>query len=545
MISVQNKTALYVRTLFVLCCFLLVPTSLLAQSAKKDRIDSLINLITKAKEDTAKVILLCSLAQKYPDYDPNKGLLVSKQAIDLAEKLHFDKGIAISNLCAGLNEVSRTEYASAQKYYQRTLEIAGENNFRTVEGLALKDLGICYYEQNNTPESLNSFFKSLHVAEEIHNRKEIFVILEYIGHAYEAQKIYDKAILYFQRSFDSAIAVGENNTRSTAKSLLNIGQVYQESSKAREAGDCYAKALVAFEELHDANGIAFCKAGLGSVYAELHKYGESLKNSHEALKFYISCSDRINTASTLGNIGKLYISLIRDTTGTMIPDSLSNRNKNLDSAFFYLNKSMELSSELTYLEGLVNNYNELSIAWELKGNFKESLKSYRAYIILRDSIYSADNNLKITNLEINREIELKDKQLQLKKLELAKKRNENLFFIFGIFLLLIVTVILYFNFNTQKKLNATISKLVDEQEKTIEARTEALTQSNKKLVDLIQFNVHNLREPITRIMGLLMMRKDVGKEEFFDTCLPMLEQSVNDLDNTLKEVVNTSEQTTK
>ncbi len=45
------------------------------------------------------------------------------------------------------------------------------------------------------------------------------------------------------------------------------------------------------------------------------------------------------------------------------------------------------------------------------------------------SIYSADNNVKITNLEINKAVDLKDRELKIKKLELLKKRNENILLI--------------------------------------------------------------------------------------------------------------------
>ena len=542
MTSVQNKNIFYLWT-FVLTCCLFLPLLLPAQSVRKAKIDSVINILNTAKEDTDKVMLLCSLAQRYPDYDPNKGIEVARQAIALSEKLQFERGIAFSNICAGLNEISRTEYASAQKYFRAGLEKAREMNDAALEETALKNTGVCYYEQNNIPESLNSFFQSLHIAEERHSRKEIFYLLEQIGRAYEAQKLFDKALQYYKRSYDSAVAAGENIARG--KNLMNIGQVYQQLFRNNEALACFKDAYAVFQQFNDVNGMAFCNAGMGASYNELHQYREALDRSREALAFYTKYSDRINIASTLGIIGKTYLYISRDTFGTVIPADPCDKKKALDSSFYYLNRSLRLCDELSYLEGLCNNYHDISIAWEQKGNNSEALNTYKQYINIRDSIYSADNNIKITNLEINREMEIKDKQLQLKRLELAKKRNENFFFISGIVLLLIVSIILFFNFNTQKKLNATISKLVDEQEKTIALRTEALTQSNEKLVDLIQFNAHNLREPITRIMGLLMMHKDVSHEEFFDTCIPMMEETITGLDNTLKEVIMTSEQTKK
>ncbi len=85
--------------------------------------------------------------------------------------------------------------------------------------------------------------------------------------------------------------------------------------------------------------------------------------------------------------------------------------------------------------------------------------------------------------------------------------------------------------------NKIISTLISTQEKIIEDRTRALTQSNADLLDLVQFNSHNIREPLTRIIGLMRLRALTTGEEFFDEYWPLLETSVGDLDNTVKQVI--------
>ena len=89
--------------------------------------------------------------------------------------------------------------------------------------------------------------------------------------------------------------------------------------------------------------------------------------------------------------------------------------------------------------------------------------------------------------------------------------------------------------------NATISELVKGQEKIIEERTHELTQLNKHLIDIIQFNSHNIREPLTRIMGLMQLKSLMSDEEFFRSCWPMMITSVHDLDERLREVIRKTE----
>ena len=89
-----------------------------------------------------------------------------------------------------------------------------------------------------------------------------------------------------------------------------------------------------------------------------------------------------------------------------------------------------------------------------------------------------------------------------------------------------------------------IEDLVSEQEKTIEQRTRELADANtnllhvnKKLVELIQYNSHNIREPLTRIMGAIIVSEYITQDEFMNDILPPMKNAVQDLDNSLKNVI--------
>lgn len=56
---------------------------------------------------------------------------------------------------------------------------------------------------------------------------------------------------------------------------------------------------------------------------------------------------------------------------------------------------------------------------------------------LQDSIFSTESKLKVTRLESQRELQLKDKQIEIDRLAVAKKRNERVLFGTGFLLLLI------------------------------------------------------------------------------------------------------------
>jgi hypothetical protein len=82
-----------------------------------------------------------------------------------------------------------------------------------------------------------------------------------------------------------------------------------------------------------------------------------------------------------------------------------------------------------------------------------------------------------------------------------------------------------------------IEQLVSEQEQIIVRRTQELAEANKKLVQLVQYNAHSLREPLTRLMGAMMIAEYMERDEFFDEIWPPMGKAVNDLDKRILEVI--------
>ncbi|RYD56448.1 MAG: hypothetical protein EOP56_12180 [Sphingobacteriales bacterium] len=82
-----------------------------------------------------------------------------------------------------------------------------------------------------------------------------------------------------------------------------------------------------------------------------------------------------------------------------------------------------------------------------------------------------------------------------------------------------------------------ITRLVSEQELIIQQRTEQLQLRNDQLSEIGQFNAHNIREPLTRIFGLLELSKISSQDETTNDLLPLLYKSSTDLDEAVKNVI--------
>lgn len=510
------------------------------QNRIKYRIDSM-NKVLEAQSGQPAARTMLKMAELFVSYDPAKGVAICERAMATAQMADWNEGYILALLYKGLNELSATQYDSARFYYNEGLNKAVEAGEKTLQLTAYKHLGNLEMALNNNPAALENFFAALKLAGELRNTKSAAEVMGLVGEIYETQRSFAKALEYYKRAYDSSIAAGDR--KSIAKNLLNIGQIYRLTDRDELSIGQFEKAKAIFSEINDASGVNVATAYLGAAYAESRQYEKGLAMDNEALAFYNTYSDLMNIATVKATIANTYLRILKDTAAGNLADSLKDRKRLLDKAFVHLFSALEISRQISNTEGVATANEYLSMAWELKGDSRKALEAYHTFVTLRDSLYSADNNSKISNLEVNMAVDVKNKELEIKKLQLEKKNNQYVFFLACSLLLLVVTFILFRNNRTQRHLNETISKLVDEQERIIAQRTEDLVVTNNKLRALIDFTVHNLREPLTRIMGLLMLRKDVGNEEFLEICVPMMEESVNELDDTLKEVVKSTEKT--
>jgi adenylate cyclase len=199
---------------------------------------------------------------------------------------------------------------------------------------------------------------------------------------------------------------------------------------------------------------------IGNVYQAQRDFAKALEYYFNTLKAFDSLGDKYGVAVGYGNIGETYLIIARDTTGMIKPGELipAGKTANLHKSVEYLNKAITLFKEIGVLDAIISYSKGLSEAYLLSGDYKGAFESYKQYATLNDSVNSNANKIKITNLESARELGLKEKQIEIDKLAIVKKRNERVFFIAGIMILLLVIVIILRNYYTQAKTNELLSK---------------------------------------------------------------------------------------
>lgn len=178
----------------------------------------------------------------------------------------------------------------------------------------------------------------------------------------------------------------------------------------------------------------------------------------------------------------------------------------------------ELKKNLFDAQGVQNaQLNPLLWGWHFQYNELNVCTS----ILADDSKQFVNGDIEILHLLVDTVI-TKFKELQFKK-ELECK-NQNL----KEALLLI------------EKKNIEINQIVDNQKTIIAARTKEIRGKNNKLLEISKMNAHDVREPLSRILGLVELAGHLSPEELQNDVLGFLKESAQDLDHTLKEIIEMS-----
>lgn len=91
--------------------------------------------------------------------------------------------------------------------------------------------------------------------------------------------------------------------------------------------------------------------------------------------------------------------------------------------------------------------------------------------------------------------------------------------------------------NVIKDQNEKIQDIVRNQKVIIKNRTSEILEKNKKLLHISALNSHNIREPLSRIQGLISLFPHFSNEEIRTELIPKIETSAEEMDVVLQEVI--------
>jgi len=454
-------------------CILLVLLGLhfSASAQRKEgqaRMDSLVSEVPMMKEDTIKVMLLDYISSGYSGINSDEGLKWAEQQLILSRKIGWPRG----------------------------------------ESMAFNNMGIHWQAKGLFARSLEFYFKSLRILEQQGNKYSIAVVTSNIGLLYQKQKEYEKSLQWNFEALEFAKAI--NDTELLKSITTNIGMVYQVQDKYDKALQYHLMSLHFAEAIHDGD-ISSQYLDIGAIYQSLKQYPAALAYTFKALKIAREQGYTYLVAAALGNAGENYFLI---ATGDSEPkaDSIvpSGRKANMAKAIEYLSNSLKLCREMQMTDAIAEFMPYLSGALAAQGDYKGALAAYKEYVAAKDSVFNTANAEHIANLETRRALQLKDKDIEIARLAIAKKRNERAFFIAGIAFLLVIMGIIIYNFRRHERSRRHIKALQDHKisllDEAVKRRTEQLGSMRQTIATDFHDQTGNMLAAITRQAATLELK---------------------------------------
>ncbi len=439
--------------------------------AQKQRLfDSLIRAAVSAQTDTIRAKLLNSIANRYEEINLDSAIHYALKSLAVAEKADWNKGKAIAFNTLGVCEVFKANYAKGTEYWNRGLKIYQEMNDKKGMLIIIGNFGNLYVFQADYARALEQNFLALKYAEETGDKMSIAINYGNIASAYEYLDEHDKAIKYNLMALKGYQEL--QDTPDVALVCGNLGNTYMSKHLFNEALSYQQRALATHNRLEDKESIARDLLNIGNIYNNLHQYSKALASYFSGLDNARQIDFRTVQANILMSIGEVYTFLAKDSVAAaqdaIIPQEMrarysipSDKKGFLNTAIKLIREGLAIDSAANNPAGLAHGYKYLADAQGDAGLLAEALKSKDNFIRFNDSVYATGARVKVANLETRRELELKDKQIEIDHLAVAKKRNERGFFIAGIILMLVVIGAVFRNMKlrsarelSENKLNA-------------------------------------------------------------------------------------------
>lgn len=374
-------------------------------TAQTGNVDSLLQLLTVAKEDTNKVNLLRNITSILRFSDPEKAIGYGLTGIQLSKKMNFDKGTAgcYLNTSTAYSNSYKPEiailYLDTAIFYSHK---AGDPN-RT--GLAYLNRADVYRQVQNFSQSLKDCDTALHFADKANNDDVRARVYQTIAAVYYRQDSYGQSIAYNEKAIE--LYKKNGNMRMTAMALNNLALPYKSIKNYTGAIEANKGAIHIADSLKDYYNLSLFNGNLSNVYFMMENYLESEKYANKALEYAtIQHSDNLEAQAMLYK-AEIYL-----------------KQKKFEAAIAVMTKALPFFKESEDTQNIFLAADILSEAYYETGNFAKAVEYMKMGKEANDSLSKWKYDDDLAALQTKFKVDEKDKAIQLlaKDKELQKQK---------------------------------------------------------------------------------------------------------------------------
>lgn len=476
----------------------MITTQCFAQKLGQNLIDSLVKELPKQTNDSLKIRMFKRISDEYFFIDTDQAMRYSRTGLRYAEKAKWNRAIGNFYMSIARAFSDQGNYDSSMAYNDRALAIHKKANDKFNIATTLNNMGAAEQNFNSDyPKATKYYLEALKISETFNDKLLSSVCYDNLSHIFFYQGNYKKALNYGFKSLKLREEIMKEDPsaspREVGNALANIGSIYTEIKEGTKARSFYQRAVPMLEKSGNLEGLAKSYSNL-AVLAGTDN-GQKLAYGKKAEKLWNEVNPmHLDAANNLATLGVAYFDLAKKDSSK---NSRIAKNELFNRARGYLEKAIHISDQKGEIGSRAYFLANLSELQALTGDYRSAYFNFRIFQSVQDSLYSQESKNEIAELEGKREIELRDKQIEINKLELEAQKKLRFGLIIGLALLAVIGGLLYWQNQTKKRTNTTLLHLNSE-----------LDEANKIKARFFAILSHDLRSPVANLINFLHLQKE-------------------------------------
>jgi signal transduction histidine kinase len=493
--------------LFLFFVLVMQAFHMVSQPAISYRLDSLQRMAKTQSGDVLSMTYL-EIAKTYALASDTTAIQYAEKACSSAQS-SLQKGVATFKVAELYRDVNQ-DYLQHSIWLKKALPFF-EHTSDSLKARATHQLAVYYLRRGFYPEALKLALKALKIREKLPSTSDYVRSLMNVGYTYDRMGKYETAIKWHQKALEVALKTGDDELIGRSYGLIGIA--YDELGNYDKALDYNFKAISYFKRISDLSYIKTWYSNIGNTYTKLEDYKNAEKYTQMALKIDLPIDAKL---INLVNLGNIYTKTKRFKEAKHILDSAYVLIKNVDNKRFL--------SEI---------YDVYSHFYKSQNDFEKALHYHELYKQNEDEMYNEANSFQVNEMSVQYEIYEKENEILLQEAKI-QKRNFQLFILFALFVLALITGVLVYKRQQMKEKSL---------RKDSELKQAYLKIENQRLLEQQRLSIsRDLHDNIGAQLTLIISSLEFLKMKFkIDN--PKMERKISEIsaytENTIGELRDT------